>query len=116
MRLRAEIRDCVCILEPQGRFVTGSDTDLRAARKYLEENGISKAVIDFGGVPYIDSTGLGFVVELHKSLASRGGQLLLANANERIREVLQLTRIAEIVPLFDDTSEAEAALQGEVLC
>ena len=116
MRLKAEMRDSVCILKPQGRFVTGSDADLRAAREYLEENGISKAVIDFGGVPYVDSTGLAFVVELHKVLASRGGQLLLANANERIREVLRLTRISELVPLFDDISDAEAALQGEVLC
>jgi anti-anti-sigma regulatory factor len=55
-------------------------------------------------------------VELHKSLASRGGQLFLANANRRVREVLQITRIAEIVPLFQDVEDAEAALRAEVLC
>ena len=55
-------------------------------------------------------------MELHKSLASRGGQLFLANANERVREVLEMTRIGEIIPLFEDVEEAEAALRGEVLC
>ena len=92
MRLKFEIRHGVCVLRPQGRFVTGSDADLMSARNYLEKNGIVRAVVDFSDVPYIDSTGLAFVVELHKSLSGRGGQLLLANANERIREVLEMTR------------------------
>jgi anti-sigma B factor antagonist/stage II sporulation protein AA (anti-sigma F factor antagonist) len=116
MRLESQIRDGVCILRLQGRFVTGSDATLVSARNSLEEIGIAKAVIDLGAVPYIDSTGLAFVVELHKSLASRGGQLFLADANQRVREVLEMTRIGEIVPLFEDVEDAEAALRGEVLC
>jgi anti-anti-sigma regulatory factor len=55
-------------------------------------------------------------VELHKSLVSRGGQLTLAHANERVREVLEMTRIGEIIPLYDDVEDAEAGLRAEVLC
>jgi len=116
MRLESQIRDGVCVLRLQGRFVTGSDAELVSAQNSLQQAGIAKAIVDLGAVPYIDSTGLAFVVELHKSLTSRGGQLFLADANERIREVLQMTRIGEIIPLFDDVEDAEAALRGEVLC
>jgi anti-sigma B factor antagonist len=116
MRLESQIRDGVCVLRLQGRFVTGSDTELLSARKTLQEAGIANAIVDLHAVPYIDSTGLAFIVELHKSLASRGGQLFLAHANERVREVLQMTRIGEIIPLFDDVEDAEAALRAEVLC
>ena len=116
MRLESQIRDGVCILRLQGRFVTGSDAALVSAQKSLEEVGIAKAVVDLSAVPYVDSTGLAFMVELHKSLASRGGQLFLAHANERVREVLQMTRIGEIIPLFHDVEDAEAALRGAVLC
>ena len=116
MRLESQIRDGVCVLRLQGRFVTGSDAELESARNSLEEIGIAKAVLDLRAVPYIDSTGLAFVVELHKSLSGRGGQLLLANANERIREVLEMTRIRQIIPLFDGAEEAQAALQSEVVC
>jgi anti-anti-sigma factor len=116
MRLESQVRDGVCVLRLQGRFVTGSDAALVSARKSLEEIGVVKAVVDLGAVPYIDSTGLAFIVELHKSLASRGGQLFLASANERVREVLDITRISEIIPLFEDVEEAESALHGEVLC
>jgi anti-anti-sigma factor len=116
MRLESQIRDGVCILRLQGRFVTGSDAEFVSVRNYLQKIGIAKAVVDLGAVPYVDSTGLAFVVELHKSLASRGGQLFLADANQRVREVLQMTRIGEIIPLFEDVEDAEAALRGEVLC
>jgi len=116
MRLESQIRDGVCVLRLAGRFVTGSDVAFLSAKNCLQKAGIVKAVVDLSGVPYIDSTGLAFVVELHKALQSRGGQLMLANPNARVREVLEMTRIGEIVPLFDDAENAEAALRGEVLC
>jgi anti-anti-sigma factor len=116
MRLESQVRDGVCILRLQGRFVTGSDAALQSAQNSLHEIGIAKAVVDLSGVPYIDSTGLAFIVELHKSLAGRGGQLFLAGANERVREVLEMTRIGQIVPLYEDVEDAEAALHSEVLC
>jgi len=116
MRLLPQVRDGVCVLRLQGRFVTGSDCELLSAQSYMLDNGIVKAVIDLSEVPYIDSTGLAFVVELHKALESRGGQLLLARANERVREVLEMTRIGEIIPLFEDVEDAESKLRGTVLC
>ncbi|MGA2133995.1 MAG: STAS domain-containing protein [Bryobacteraceae bacterium] len=116
MRLKAEIRDGVGVLRPQGRFVTGSDDELGSARKYLEENGINRAVIDFSAVPYIDSTGLAFVVELHKALASRGGQLFVTNVNERVREVLEMTRIDRVIAMWPDATEAEATLRAGAAC
>jgi anti-anti-sigma factor len=77
MRLESQIREGVCVLRLQGRFVTGSDAELTSAQSLLREAGIVNAVIDLSAVPYVDSTGLGFVVELHKSIVGRGGQLFL---------------------------------------
>lgn len=116
MRVQSQIRDGVCVLRLQGRFVTGSDAELVSAQNSLQATGIAKVVVDLSAVPYVDSTGLSFVVELHKSLARRGGQLYLANANQRVREVLEMTRIGELIPLFENVAEAENALRSEVLC
>ncbi len=116
MRVEQENREGVSVVRLKGRFVTGSDAELVSARKFLHGIGSSKAVLDFQGVPYIDSTGLAFVVELHKDLHNRGGQLVLANVNSRVREVLTLTRIGEIVPVFESEEAAKAALRDpEVL-
>jgi anti-sigma B factor antagonist len=116
MRLEYAVREGVCVLRPVGRFVTGSDAELLSAKNYLENAGVLKAVIDLSGLSYIDSTGLAFVVELHKAMHACGGQLVLAGANTRVREVLRLTKIDGIVCLVAGADEAEAALRGEVLC
>jgi len=116
MRFDTQIREGVAILRLKGRFCTGADVELAPAKAFLQDNGIRKAVIDMSDVPYVDSTGLAFVVELHKALDADGGRLVLAGPNARVREVLALTRIGEFVPSFADRESAEAALRPEVMC
>ena len=116
MRFETEMRDGVCVIRLQGRFVTGSDGELASVQNHLQEIGAASAVLDFREVPYIDSTGLAFVVELHKAMKQRGGQAVVAEASPRIREVLNLTRIAEVVPVYDSLETAETALRGAAVC
>ncbi|MFN7995234.1 MAG: STAS domain-containing protein [Bryobacteraceae bacterium] len=115
MRLESQVRENVCVMRLKGRFVTGSEDELRLAQRQLRDTKVDRAIIDLSEVPYIDSTGLAFVVELHKSLESRGGQLALANANPRVRQVLALTRIGEVIPVYEDESAARHALSGSQL-
>jgi anti-anti-sigma factor len=111
MRLEFNTRDGVCVLRLKGRFVTGSNAEAASAKNQLQGAGIANVVVDLREVPYIDSTGLAFVVELYKILQGRGGQLAVAGANARVLEVLALTRISEIIPVFDDQESAVAALR-----
>jgi anti-anti-sigma factor len=115
MRFKTEIHDGVLIVHLAGRFVTGSDTELLSMKDHLQGIGIVKVMLDLREVPYIDSTGLAFIVELHKAMKNRGGQVVLANGNARVREVLALTRIDEVVPVCDGEESAEAALRGQEL-
>jgi anti-anti-sigma factor len=112
MRLESEIRDGVFVLRLKGRFVTGSSAEVVSARSQLQAAGIANAVVDLGEVPYIDSTGLAFLVDLYKILQGGGGQLALAGANARVLEVLTLTRIGDLIPVFDDQESAMAALRA----
>jgi anti-anti-sigma factor len=116
MRLESEIRDGVFVLRLKGRFVTGSNAEVASARNELQGTGVVNAIVDLGEVPYIDSTGLAFLVDLYKILRARGGQLALAGANARVLAVLALTRIGELIPVFDDQESALVTLRApEVL-
>lgn len=112
MRVETQIQHGVCVIRLRGRFVTGSDAAFVSARKSLQENGIAKAVVDLSEVPYIDSTGLAFIVDLHKWLESRGGQLVLSGATDRVRDVLDLTHIARIVPMAETATQSESKLRS----
>jgi anti-anti-sigma factor len=66
--------------------------------------------VNCAALPYIDSTGLSFVVALHNTLKDRGGRLALSFVNPRVRKLLELTRLLEVIPVFDDVDSAFAAI------
>ena len=115
MRFKTETDKGVCVVRLAGRFATGSDAELVAVQDHLRQIGIANVVLDLREVPYIDSTGLAFVVELHKAMKNRGGRVVVANANARVREVLALTRIDEVVPVSTDEEAAGSILRNEEL-
>jgi anti-anti-sigma factor len=102
----------LCVLRLRGRFLTGNGLEyLRTKTEELKNTGCKNAVADLKEVPYLDSTGIGFVVGLYTSLKNAGGRFVLANVNKRVRHVLEITRLAEIIPIFEDEPRALAAVR-----
>jgi len=93
-----------------GRFVTGSDEEYRHAKWEVERKGIRVIVADCRELPYVDSTGLSFLVGLHRTLRECRGLLVLAEANRRVREVLRVTRLDGFLPVFETVEDALEAL------
>ena len=62
--------------------------------------------VDFSAVPFVDSRGLEVLVEANDTLAAGGRSLKLCAINETIREVLDLTGLANRFDHFDDTNSA----------
>ncbi len=114
MLVEFENKDEVCILRLKGRFVTGADmTYLRTKTDEIKTSGSRKVLADFSGVPYIDSTGIAFVVGLYTSLTNAGGRFVLVAASPRVREVLELTRLSTIITVVPDEASGLAALRAE---
>jgi len=49
--------------------------------------------IDLSKITFIDSSGLGALISLHRAMADRSGQLKLINPSAVCRQILELTRI-----------------------
>lgn len=113
MRMEFEFSEDLCIVRLAGRFVTGSDAEILRAKKTLNSAGLRDVVADCRELPYLDSTGLSFLVGLHTTLSNSGRRLALAGVNSRVREVLGITRLDAIIPVYEDTSAALAALRGK---
>ena len=68
-------------------------------------------VVDFTAVDYVDSTGIGFLIGIYSSVKkSPQGQFALAGANRRVREVLELTRLAQVIQIYPNEAAALEAL------
>jgi anti-sigma B factor antagonist len=72
--------------------------------------GITRVVLDLGGVDFIDSTGLGVIVGMVKRLRTHGGELSLIRGEDRVTKVFDITRVSDILPLHESLDEALAAL------
>ena len=96
-----------------GRFATGRDSSyLRSKTDEIKASGLPKVLADFSEVEYIDSTGIGFLIGIYTSiLRNPCGLFVLANPNRRVREVLELTRLANVMPIYSTCEAALEALQ-----
>jgi anti-anti-sigma factor len=74
----------------------------------LEElrGGARKFLIDFDETAYIDSSGLGVLVTLSKKIREKGGELRLANLNDDLRALFELTRLDTLFQIADSREQA----------
>ncbi|MGQ0813691.1 MAG: STAS domain-containing protein [Gemmatimonadota bacterium] len=96
----------VTVIDVEGQLIVGNRQELK--QKVLEEleNGSRKFLIDFTNTGYIDSSGLGVLVSLSKKIREQGGELRLANLNEDLRTLFELTKLDTLFHISDNRGEA----------
>ncbi|MBW3535019.1 MAG: STAS domain-containing protein [Gemmatimonadetes bacterium] len=109
MGFQVDKKGDVTVVDVEGQLIVGNRQELK--QKVLEqlENGDRKFVIDFSNTGYIDSSGLGVLVSLSKKIREQGGELRLANLNEDLRTLFELTKLDTLFKIADSREEA---LQG----
>lgn len=94
----------VTVLAPKGALV---QQDADAFSQVLGEGigqSFGRLLVDFSGVPYIDSRCLEVLVEATEGLSKSGQTLKLCGVNDLVREVLELTQIDSMFELYADTN------------
>jgi len=69
-------------------------------------------IIDLTESPYMDSAGLGLLMNGYVSAEKNGRKFLLAGANERINALLQTTKVHLILKNYPTAAEAEASARA----
>jgi anti-sigma B factor antagonist len=105
MKMTASTRivDGVTIVDLRGRLVLGEESaGLRDLVRNLASRGNKKILLNLRDVSYIDSSGLGELVSAFTNMRSLGGELKLLNLNERVHDLLQITKLYTIFDITDD--------------
>ena len=71
----------------------------------------TRLALDLTHVKHLDSSDLAQVLGAFKHVTDSDGELVVANSNARIREILRITRLEEVLPLYDSIEEAAEHLQ-----
>ena len=91
----------VYVLALRGRLVLGEESSgFRRAVENILSLGITRLVINLDQVNYIDSAGLGALIEAHRSTSARGAYLKLSNLRPNFTQALQFARLLNIFDTF----------------
>ena len=87
----------------------GGDVQLRDKVESLLLRGKKWLVLDLGGVVYVDSAGLGQLVQLQATTLRHGGSLKLLNLTKRMSDVLVVTRLSTVFDSYGSEAEVVAS-------
>ena len=95
---------------PDGTEAIGSVQSL--TRVY--DNKANQAVrqddyFNLSGVTYLDSGGLGTLVGVYSSARASGADIKLTGLGQRLRDVLQITKLVTVFEVYDTEQEAIGA-------
>jgi anti-sigma B factor antagonist len=67
-------------------------------------------IIDLSGVPYIDSAGMGAIINHYVHCQRCGCKVIVAGVNGRVKELFTLTKVDTVIPMTATVEEAESGL------
>ena len=101
----------VATMRIAGDVTSASESELMAAYTQAVDGGARAIILDFRGLEYMNSGGIGLLVTLLVR-AQRGGVRLLASGlSEHYREILAWTRLDEAIEIHEDEGAAIAAVE-----
>jgi anti-anti-sigma factor len=90
--------------ERKARLVLGGDLDMAArfqAEQALDDllaTPVEQLVVDLGQVTFVDSTGMGLVLEVHDRARAEGFRLRLLRGPDEVQRVFELAGVADVLP------------------
>ena len=109
MRISARFADDIAIVSLSGKFLAGSDGPyLRQKVKDFIDAGTKKLIIDFSEVPYIDSTGLGFLAGTRVTAQNASVRMVLASLNVHVRKILDDVKLSQFFVIEPNEAAAIA--------
>ncbi|MGQ9631826.1 MAG: STAS domain-containing protein [bacterium] len=72
----------------------------------IDDEGCGKVVMDCSSMNYIDSSGLGILVDSLRKIRANGGDLRLAGLQERVHNVLKLTKVEKLFKIYGSVDGA----------
>ncbi|MCT4542746.1 MAG: STAS domain-containing protein [Vallitalea sp.] len=81
-------------------FSVDDATEFREKVYQLINNGERYFVLDFSKCEFVDSTGLGVLVSIHKKCLELNGRLLLSKINKEVMRLFNLTRLDQVFEII----------------
>ena len=100
----------IYLLTLNGRLVLGEESNgFRTTIDSLLSTGATRIVVNLEHVNYVDSAGLGALIEAHRKTKDKGARLRLSNLGPNFKRALE---IARLLTIFETCPTEASAIAG----
>lgn len=99
------------IIEMHGDIKGAAGEGMESIHSMLDQPGLTKAVLDFEDVDYINSTGIALIVGLLARARAANLVVVAHGLSDHYREIFQITRLADFMTIVPDRTSALQAAQ-----
>lgn len=97
----------VAIIKLRGKLVSAPNPEyLELIKEYQDKS----VILDMAEVPWMNTTGLGFITGPYDLLGKEEANLALCNVSGRVERKLSVTKLTGIIRSFDSLEEALGSL------
>ncbi|MHA1165549.1 MAG: STAS domain-containing protein [Alphaproteobacteria bacterium] len=99
----------ISIIDIQGDFTGTSEEVLMAAYEEASKNGTKSIVLNFTGLDYMNSSGIGLLVTMLIRVQRQKQNLLAYGLSEHYQQIFDLTRLNEAIGIYENEEAATSA-------
>jgi len=100
----------VSVIDISGEVNAQAEDALSAAYAEASQGGVKAVVLNFSGMEYMNSSGIGLLVTLLIRAQRAKQKLLACGLNEHYQQIFALTRLNEAISIYGSEAEAVAAV------
>lgn len=95
----------ITVLKLEGPFILNNMFQLQAE---LRNQKPPCMIMDLTAVPFMDSAGLGVIMNSYVSAQGGGRKFLICGVNDRVKALLEMTKVDSVLQSCDSVEAAEA--------
>jgi len=100
----------VTILDVSGNVTLNDGAEqVRDKVRSVLQQGQKYLLVNLSKVSYMDSAGLGELVQAYSTVAKQGGRLKLVSPTKRLKDLLVITKLSTVFDSFDDEATGIAS-------
>src|SRR5215204_4661116 len=107
-----EVSEQTRVIDIKGDITAQSEDVLMDANARASGDGVSAIVLNFTGLDYMNSGGIGLLVMLLVRAQRQHQRVLAFGLSDHYRQIFELTRLDEAVSIHDTEAAALAATSG----
>ena len=112
MELEKQLEDNLMIIHLRGECDLAAAPELNALLSSLAtDSKVNYVVLDFSGLTYIDSSGLGTLVRCDNEFRKTGGHMFLTGVKAEIETVMKITRLNSFFNIIPSIEDAKAWIE-----